>query len=273
MRAPRIGARLGVRTLNPVRPSAPIRIEYQRRLDAAIEEMHADTVEVLTAKYVANEPALTVYAADASPAIILQKSIGKLSDKWLDRFDTLSDAMAHWFALAVKDRSDSALKSELRKAGMSVRFKMTEPMRDAFDAVRAENVALIKSISSEYMTQVEGLVMRSVSAGRDLGTLAQGLHKRLGITKRRAAFIARDQNNKATAVMTRARQLSMGIDEGIWLHSAGGKVPRPPHVAFSGKRFKLAKGHDFGDGAGFTLPGCEPGCRCVWKPVIPGFDD
>lgn len=260
--------------LTPIHPSAAIRERYQRRLDAAIDRMHRDTSRTLTAAYKANQPhALILYGQDASPARILARTMRSLSRKWLGYFDELAPSMAEWFAKSVKDRCDRELAAMLRRGGMSVKFKMTAAMNDALQAVRAENVGLITSIPAQYMTQVETMVMQSVQAGRDIGTLAQGLEKRLGITKRRAALIARDQNNKATSTMLRARQLDMGIEEGKWLHSAGGKVPRERHVAFSGKRFSLAKGHDFDDGEGAVLPGQPINCRCVWTPVIPGFDD
>jgi hypothetical protein len=74
---------------------------------------------------------------------------------------------------------------------------------------------------------IEGLVMRSVQTGRDLGQLMKDLQEQFGVTRRRAAFVARDQNNKATASMTRARQHEPGITQAIWVHSGAGKHPRP----------------------------------------------
>ena len=88
-----------------------------------------------------------------------------------------------------------------------------------------ENVSLIKSIASQFHTQVEGMVMRSVTEGRDLSALTKDLQKRFGVTKDRAAFIALDQNNKATSAIQRERQTALGIEEGIWMHSHAGKVP------------------------------------------------
>nr|WP_277347156.1 phage minor head protein [Collimonas pratensis] len=133
----------------------------------------------------------------------------------------------------------------------------------------SEQVGLIKSIASQHLTEVQGLVMRSVADGRDLGTLAKGLEDRYGITKRRAALIARDQNNKATATITRVRQDSLGITEAVWMHSHAGKHPRPSHVAANGKRYTIKEGM-YLDGV-WTWPGREIGCRCISKSVIPGL--
>ncbi len=168
---------------------------------------------------------------------------------------------------------DNTLKSQLRDAGFTVRFRMTPAMRAAAESTVNENVSLIRSIGEQHLGQVEQLVMRSISEGRDLGYLTEQLTKRYGITRRRAANIARGQNNAATTAMRRVRELELGLEEGEWLHSGGGKEPRPPHVAFSRKRFKLADSHDFKDGNGKVMPGQLPGCRCTWGAVIPGFDD
>ena len=62
------------------------------------------------------------------------------------------------------------------------------------------------------------------------------------ITWSLAVIIARDQNNKATASMTRARQNELGITEAIWVHSGAGKHPRPTHVAMNGAKYDVKKG-------------------------------
>lgn len=263
-----------VASLAPIHPSAAIREAYQRALDTLIDQMMRDTTRTLLAAYKVNPPvAYALYGMDASPARTMQGATSKLDRKWQRKFNERAPDIASRFAKAVLARTDRTFKAQLKKGGLGVKFKMTPAMNDAFQAVKLENINLISSIPAECMTQVESLVMESVSNGRDLAVLAKGLQDRVGITKRRAARIALDQNNKSTAVMLRTRQLGMGITEATWLHSAGGKVPRPKHVAFSGHKFDLAKGHDFDDGEGAVLPGQPINCRCVWKPVIPGFDD
>lgn len=257
--------------LKPIRPAAPIQAKYEERVLAELHKMHRAIISEVRRTWRKREPE-TIIAADDIPAKALQQALARVGRIWLKRFDTLSDELADYFATAVRGRCDRTLADMLRKGGFSVRFKMTPAMRDAFAAVRAENVGLIRSIAEQHLSKVETLVMQSVSQGRDLGTLAKALEKNFGVSQRRAATISRDQNNKATAVMRRVREIELGISEGKWLHSAGGKTPRERHVSFSGKRFKLAEGHDFGDGLGPVLPGVAINCRCTWVPVVPGFD-
>lgn len=253
------------KTLTPIRPSAATRTKYQKRLDAAIEEMTRSVVYWTRAAYRSDEPATVELAQDSA----LNDAFDKLARRWLSKFDDLAPALAKWFAQDHKSRVDRTLKTQLRKAGFTVKFQMSRPMRDAYNAVIDENVALIKSIPARYLESVKVDLMQSVQNGRDLGYLTDQLVKRTGVAKRRAAFIARDQNNRATAVMARTRQLELGITQAKWLHSAGGKTPRPKHVAFSGQVFDLSSGHDFDDGNGSILPGTVYNCRCVAQPILP----
>lgn len=230
--------------------------------------MQRSLVYWITAKYRANEPEM---AQDASPAVALRETMRKLSGYWQKRFNDAAPELAKYFAENAFKRADGSLQAMLKKAGFTVEFKMTREANDVYQASLAENVGLIKSIASEHLTQVEGLVMRSVSAGRDLAGLSAELHERFGVTKRRAAFIAFDQNQKATASITRVRQQSLGCTEAVWLHSHGGKEPRKSHQAADGKRYLIAKGMEI-DGE-FILPGQLPRCRCVSRSIIPGLED
>lgn len=262
------GVDVGPKTLDAPRPNAGIAVTYRKRLDALIDEMDASLTYWISAKYRANTPELL--AQDASPAVEMRRTVRKLARRWQAKFDAMAPELATYFALAATDRTDRQLQEILRRGGWSVRFKMSRAQNDVFQATVAENVGLIKSIASQHLAQVQGDVMRSVASGRDLGALTKTLQESYGVTKRRAATIARDQNNKATATMTRVRQHELGITEAVWMHSSGGKHPRPEHVAANGKRYPIAKGM-FLEGK-WTWPGVEINCRCVSKSVIPGFD-
>lgn len=208
-------------------------------------------------------------AADVSPARTLRELIRRLSRRWISRFDEAAPDLAAYFAQRVSKRSDANLKAILKKSGISVAFKATAAQNDVMQSIVGENVSLIRSIAQEHLTQVEGLVMRSVQKGGDMGELRVELQARYGITKRRASLIARDQNHKATAALNRVRQEELGITEAIWLHSHGGRHPRPEHLAFDGHRYEVSKGA-FLEGK-WTWPGVEINCRCVSRSILPGL--
>ena len=252
--------------LAPIQPNAGIEAAYRRKLNGLIEEMHKSVVYWLTAKYRNNPPEM---AQDDSPAMVMRNALKELAKRWQKNFDDAALEMAKHFSTKATDRADGALANILKKSGFSVRFKFTAEANDVLQATIGEQVGLIKSISSEYLTEVEGLVMRSITKGRDLESLTKELLKRYQLTKKRAAFIARDQNNKATASINRVRQKELGIKTAIWMHSHAGKHPRSSHVAANGKSYDVDKGMLI-DGE-YIFPGEMINCRCVSKSVIPGF--
>jgi SPP1 gp7 family putative phage head morphogenesis protein len=257
------------RTLAPVRPNVGLQTLYQRRLDALITEMHNSILYWLGAAWKANPPEATL-AMDKSPAAMLRSAVRKLTRRWQKRFDQAAQDLADYFAAASADRSDARMKQILKDGGITVDFKMTAAMNDALQATIGEQVGLIRSIASEHLSAVEGIAMRSIQEGRNLGHMAKELEQRFGVTKRRAALISRDQSNKSTATFTRVRQLQVGITEAIWEHSRGGKHPRPEHLAASGKKYSVETGMWL-EGK-WTFPGREINCRCYSRPLIQGFD-
>jgi len=258
----------GAVELRPVLPSAAVRAAYLSKVDALLVELHKSTLFHVRAAYLENSP--EIMALDASPARELRVLMRKLGRRWLAKFDALAPKLAEHFATAAGERVDGELARMLRAAGFTVRFKASRAQNDVMQATIGENVSLIKSIGAQHFSAIEGAVMRSVQEGRDLATLSRTLQEQYGVAKRRANLIARSQNNMATATLTRVRQKELGIRQARWLHSAGGKTPRPEHVAFSGKVYDVDKGA-FLEGK-WTWPGREINCRCVSIPIVPGFD-
>ena len=254
--------------LTPVRPNIGIQEAYQRRLDRLIAQMQRDTERTVRAAWKANPPEM---ARDESPAAGLRAAMGRLGREWSARFAEFASTWGRKFARDAAGAADRTFAAALRKAGFTVRFSMTREVNDIVQAAVAENVALIKSIPAQYHKDIEGKVMRAVQTGRDLGGLAADLEKTYGVTKRRAAIISQSQNNMATAAITRARQIEVGIVGAVWRHSGGGRVPRPTHVANDGKSYDVAKGWFDPAVKRFILPGELPSCRCVSMSIIPGI--
>lgn len=252
-------------TLRAVQPNAGIEARYRKRLNALVEEMNASVQYWIGAAYKSHFP----MAQDETGTQAMQRALDAVAAQWLRKFDTGAEKLGDWFAAKTRNYSDGALKQILKDARFAVDFKMTETMRDAYQAVIAEQVGLIKSIASQHLTQVRTLVMQSVQKGGDLHTLSKQLESQYGVTRRRAALIARDQNVKATAVITKVRQREIGVTTAIWKHSHAGKTPRPSHVAADGQEYDIEKGM-FLDGV-WTWPGVEINCRCVSRPKIAGF--
>lgn len=254
--------------LAPIRPNLGLTIRYQSQIDAMIDAMNRDVVRSVRAQWRRRPPEM---AEDISPAAALRALFRRLSRKWTDRFNEFAETIGGTFGRKAAAMTDHAMAAALKKAGFTVKFTMTAAANDVMQATIAEQVGLIKSIPAEYLVDVQGAVMRSVQVGRDLATLTAEIEQKYGISRRRAATIARDQNNKATASITRVRQQELGITQAIWRHSGGGRVPRPTHVANSGKPYDIAAGW-LDPAVGKRIwPGTEVNCRCVSMPIIPGL--
>lgn len=233
-----------------------------------IQEMIRSFDYWIVAQYKKNPPrAALLIAEDASPVNEALKLMRQLAKRWIKKFNDSAPKIAEAYVNAMGNTSDKAFKQSLVDAGFAVKFQVTPAIRDALNASIAENVSLIKSIPAQYFTEVEGIVMRSYTEGRDLETITKELKKRYGITQRRAELIARDQSNKLNATVVRTRRLELGLTKAVWMHSGGGKEPRKSHVAFSGKEFDVDKGA-YIDGE-YILPGQLINCRCVSKTVLP----
>lgn len=251
-------------------PNAGLMVDYRTKLDRLIEAMHRSLMRYVIAAYRATPPRMM--AEDAAPARSINIRMRELGDRWLSRFDQAAPELAAWFAQSVERRSEYALRDILRRGGLSVRFQPSPASRDIVQATLAEQVNLIKSIGAEHLNRVEGMVNRSIQTGRDIGGLTRDLEDAYGISTRKAATIARHQNNMATASFTRLRQGELGIVTALWLHSGGGRHPRPSHVANSGQVYEIAKGWYDPDAREWIWPGTLINCRCVPKSIIPGLD-
>ena len=256
------------KVVRAVHANQGLRARYNRAMQSLVEEM-ADSLEYwLRAAYKTSPPRVgALIAEDATPWDDFNTRFRHVARRWLKRFDEAAPRIAEAYLKGSFKATDSAMRIALRDAGLSVKFEFTPAMRDAFNASLAENIGLIRSIPEEYLSKVEGVVARSYSTGRDLETMVKDLRKLYPQAQKKAILIARDQSNKANAVVSRARQLELGITEAIWMHSHGGKVPRPDHLKANGERYEIAKGCLIS--GEYIQPGELINCRCVSRPVLP----
>lgn len=138
----------------------------------------------------------------------------------------------------------------------------------------------VPEIGTNKISAAYAAALQSVCAGRNLKVLHDTLVD-LGLANQRASEIAMLVNNRATSLMERERQSSIGITEAIWLYSGAPcmtntKAPtlesqkqNTDHLAANGKRYTIADGMLMNGQR--VWPGHELGCKCISKSVIPGF--
>lgn len=215
-------------------------------------------------------------AMDAPPKVThIDKALKKWGDKWQKKFDRLSRDVSKKFATRSFTSTDASLKAALRDAGFTVSFKPTRKSLESYKLVVADNVGLIRNLQQNLYNKIQQDTWASVRAGGDMAKLSEKLHKSYGIEANRAALIARDQNNKAKAVLESSRRQELGLRKAIWQHSGGGKEPRPVHLKWGrdGQVFDLDKGLFDPDEGEWVLPGTLINCRCTSRAIVPGFDD
>lgn len=261
-------------TVRAIHPNAGTRAWYQATLDDLIRAMHEDVKAGVLAAYCEAEPAEMAHDAPAprNPSLFIRRALTRFGKKWTLRLDRMSLDIANKFARKNFAVTQTQMKAAFADAGFTVKFNPTPGSVAAYHAVAAEQVNLIRSIPAQYLKDVQTKVWTSVMKGADLHTLSADLQETYGVTTKRAALIARDQNAKAKAIIESTRRAELGVRHAIWMHSAGGKVPRKTHVAMDGKAYEIAIGMwDSAEGE-YILPGQLINCRCTSKAVIPAFD-
>ncbi|MDF7679095.1 phage minor head protein [Enterobacteriaceae bacterium ESL0689] len=145
-------------------------------------------------------------------------------------------------------------------------------------AVR-ENVALIKSIQTDFINDIGEKVFGNLAAGGRHENLIDTIRERGNVTKSRAKFIARDQTAKLNADLTEARSVALGLDLYEW-GGAGDERERHSHRVLNNMLCKYSDPTVYSADGGKTWkkrksigayegkPGEDYQCRCVALPYV-----
>jgi uncharacterized protein with gpF-like domain len=260
--------------LKPIRPSAAVEAWYRRRLQDMVHVMANSMLVHIRAAWENAKPDIG-FAADESPTETLRKAMSKWGDRSVRKFERAAREIARAFADKSMRDFDGRFRRILRNAGITVRFAPTEQMTEAYRTVIAQQVGLIRSIPQKFLTDVETSVWQSVMKGSDMGALEHAIKHNYGVTWRRAALIATDQTHKARAIFEEARRSELGITEAEWVHSGGGREPRPEHLRWGRekKRYDIKTGMWSEVDQEHVWPGTPIRCRCVSRSVFPGVPD
>lgn len=258
-------------TGTPLNPPDVVEAKFRAELDRMVERMQETTRRELDKLY--RSPEAPTIAMDASFSSMAARLVRELTRRFTALFVDRAGGLAKAWAEGISRQSAVGLGQSLKDVSGGVTLKTDVIGGAVADVVKAsikQNVALIKSIPREYFLEIEGEVMRSIQTGRGMADLQPFLEKRYGITKRRAALIARDQTSKATAAINRARMQGLGVKKFKWLHSMGGKEPRPLHKnVLNGKVFSFDDPPVIDERTGEKgFPGQLINCRCRMVPVI-----
>lgn len=253
-------------------PTMP-EMRYQAKLDQLVDAMTKATQRELERYYRKQWTGDGTVAMDApSFTAGAARLLRNLSKRFTALFTERAGGLAEALAKGVSDSTARQLGESLKDVSGGVTLKtnvVSGAVKEVMSAGVRENVSLIKSIPAEYFQKIEGDVMRSITTGRGMADLVPDILKHGQSTKKRAELIARDQTSKATTAINRARMQGLGIKQFEWLHSGGGKEPRPLHEQMSGQIFDLDNPPVIDERTGERgLPGQLINCRCRMVPVV-----
>lgn len=266
---------------------------YGREIVAIVRQMIKDYKQLLTVyKDKASQMAMDA-SENAWLTTDVEKRLRALGDKYYKLFQDFAKKKSTAMVQKVLKLSDMQVKSALKDYLAESQWtligeKIPVQMRQAMVAHVAENVALIKSIATQYHERIEGSLYRAISGDGSLKQLREDFMKYGNMSQRRAKLIASDQTHKAFTTLAARRMASVGVTRFQWVHSHAVEKPRPLHIRKWDGVSGLKDGKPNGlDGFIFTLdnppvidektderglPGRLPFCRCSMRPVF-GEDD
>lgn len=258
---------------------------YASKLQALTDKMTATTRKEIEALYehpdfhdyfAKKNAAPATIAMDVSPASQARILTNKLKKEFDGLFRELAKPMAEDMVNQADAASADAMATSLKQLSGGLKLQtdfLTDTMGEFLKAAVSSNVALIKSIPSEFFTDVQGAVMRSITDGKGLADLTKFFEDQEGVQSRRAKNIAIDQTHKAYQGLNAERMKKVGVGKYEWVHSGGGLHPRPLHESYSGRIFSFDKPPVIDEHTGERgIPGQAVNCRCTMVPVVQ-FED
>lgn len=263
------------RKLRAVRPSKQAEVYYRKQLDQLVSYMQSIVVEELQ--------------RDTMNDALFSKGVELLAsqmDRILNRLEAMdinnfATSLARGFVNRMNRNSSDSFNSNLKNSiGVDMNKIVSPPeISDALNVAIAQNTALIKSIKDEYKEKVSKLIRDNVLSGERPSNIVTQIKDIGGVTKNRAAFIARDQTAKINSDLVQIRSETLGSDTYVWSGSMDERE-RQSHKVMEGKLCRMDNPKVYSDDDGKTWknrseiggvelhPGKDYSCRCVMLPIV-----
>jgi hypothetical protein len=187
-------------------------------------------------------------------------------------FDELGEMVERLVLTLTPDLRDWAFRVErwhrqrwvgtvLSGAGVDLQYLIgPAEAQETIEAFMARNTALVKDISRQAQGRISDAVFRGIQQRTPAREVGRTIGEALGMARKRANLIARDQAVKLASALDRQRQREAGLDTWKWNHSDKLNF-RPEHKARDGEQYTDE-----------TAPEDEPGelpfCGCVRQAVL-----
>lgn len=230
---------------------------YLRNLLGILRNITNDVIQV-----VETIPAPVASVQDAEPPNV-ESLIARLRTAWGSPiFDALAQRYASEFVRQIALFNDR---------NFALNIYGDEALKRVLQLATQQNVQLIKSISSQHLNAIADIVFKNMMQGVRSGQIIEQI-RGYGVTRSRAALIARDQTAKVQSAVNRARQEAAGFKYFRWSTSNDERV-RPSHVHAGNAVTPYGRGvyrwDDLPTVDGEKAsPGTPIRCRCVAIPVL-----
>lgn len=243
-----------------------VAVSYNRAIQNMVNEMGKETLSLFD-KYIA--PEIVLERQDDKEYLLdglfgsIKKMLQSLKNKAKKTFSSSrKERAAKRFLKTLDNFNKNNIHQQAKVKGIDP--TQTELWLDKFMTEKIkDNVSFITNIQDEYTQKIEDIIYDGVKKGSTAKQIRKQLIERIGMTKKRAQFVAVDQTGSILGQMTAKRHQEMGVDKFRWLTSKDERV-RDSHRVLEGKVFSYDNPPNVG------LPGEDYRCRCVGLPV---FDD
>ena len=255
-------------------PNAGISADYARPQVELITLMYRDTKRELEKLFKTTNFESAMDASVSSQGRIL---INALLKKWQPRFDELAKRATDRMVERINKNSAITLSMSLKEASKDFEIDTSfhnEQINEVLKASTQEAVNLIKTIPQNFLNDVQGQLMRSITTGKGMQDLVPFLTKHYKGDVKKARLVALDQTRKTYQSVNTSRLKAMGVKKFIWVHTGGSSHPRQLHIKMSGNEYSFDDPPYIGEMYGSEvrgLPGDLPYCRCIYKPIL-NFD-
>jgi len=248
--------------------------EYALAVQSLMDEMIRDCAIELIAQ--------TKGTADSPFLDRVQRLLNVLLKKWENKFLSEIPLLASRMLLGIDKASSIAVNASLKDISKELlinpSFLMEGALRPLFEAEITKNVNLFKTIPTEFFSEVQDAVIKSIVQGRGMADLVpyfqtftnsdyhpHTFHRNYAYNR------ALDQTRKAYQSANTMRVTKAGATDFMWVHSGGSPDPRHDHMEMNGKIYSFddppviykSKGKDV---KGY--PAEAVNCRCIMRVVF-----
>ncbi len=251
-----------VRRVPPTRYPDAIAVAYYRSINQLITELGKATLSMFD-EHIRKQ--IKLYEADSfrqdAPLDVIRTAIDMIKGLSLNIFNSNKvQSIAQGFMNSLNLFNANNMQVQGKVKGIDP--TQYEPWLESFMRTSvAENTSYITTIRDEYFPRIESIIYQGIKNGSDAKKIRDQLVERVGMTRKRAMFIAVDQTGSIMGQMTAKRHQQMGVSKFKWVTSQDERV-RKTHSELSNKVFS------YSDPPSVGLPGTDYRCRCVAIPVF-----